>query len=394
MKLRLTIFTICILTLNIAEVNAQSLSDKALTPPMGWMTWNLFGEHINEGLIKEMADAMVSSGMLQAGYRYLIIDDGWQGGRDNRNNIIPDPIKFPSGIKALADYLHDRNIKIGIYSDAAPLTCAGYTASLNFEEQDAKTFASWGIDYLKYDYCNAPEDSITAKARYKKMADALVKSGRQIVFGICEWGGRKPWHWAANAGGNLWRTTGDVRDKWKAKPNTDGMGILDIADINAELYEHAGPGRWNDADMLVVGLYGAKGPASDLGGTGCSDIEYQSQVSLWSIMAAPLIATNNLRDMNAETKRILMNEEVIAVNQDKMGRQAIRKINNETWDVFVKQLDNNDVAIAILNKSGTVQNCKIDFKDLGLTDNYNIKDLWIHKIVGKGKNWKVNILAH
>ena len=316
------------------------------------------------------------------------------GGRDNKNNIIPDPIKFPSGIKTLADYLHARDIKIGIYSDAAPLTCAGYTASLNFEEQDAKTFASWGIDYLKYDYCNAPADSITAKARYKKMADALEKSGRQIVFGICEWGGRKPWHWAANAGGNLWRTTGDIRDKWKDKPNTDGMGILDIADINAELYEHAGPGRWNDPDMLVVGLYGAKGPASDLGGIGCSDIEYQSQVSLWSIMAAPLIATNNLRDMNAETKRILMNDEVIAINQDKMGRQAIRKINNETWDIFVKPLDNDDVAIAILNKSGTVQNCKIDFKDLGLTDNYHIKDLWMHKIIGKGKSWKGNILAH
>lgn len=394
MKPCLTIFAVCILTLSVAEVNAQSPSGKALTPPMGWMTWNLFGEHINEGLIKEMADAMVSSGMLQAGYRYLIIDDGWQGGRDNKNNIIPDPVKFPSGIKALANYLHDRGIKMGIYSDAAPLTCAGYTASLNFEEQDAKTFASWGIDYLKYDYCNAPADSITAKARYKKMADALSKSGRQIVFGICEWGGRKPWHWAANAGGNLWRTTGDIRDKWKAKPNTDGMGILDIVDINAALYEYAGPGRWNDPDMLVVGLYGAKGPASDLGGVGCSDIEYQSQVSLWSIMAAPLIATNNLSDMNAETKRILMNDEVIAVNQDKLGRQAIRKINNETWDIFVKSLDNDDVAIAILNKSGTVQNCTIDFKDLGLTDSYNIKDLWMHKIIGKGKSWKGNILAH
>jgi alpha-galactosidase len=337
---------------------------------------------------------MVSSGMLQAGYQYIFIDDGWQGGRDNKNNIIPDPVKFPSGIKALADYLHAKGIKIGIYSDAAPLTCAGYTASLNFEEQDAKTFASWGIDYLKYDYCNAPADSITAKTRYKKMADALGKSGRHIVFGICEWGSRKPWHWAGNAGGNLWRTTGDIRDKWKTKPGNDGMGILDIVDINAALYEYAGPGRWNDPDMLVVGLYGAKGPASDLGGVGCSDIEYQSQMSLWSIMAAPLIATNNLRDMNTETKRVLMNDEVITVNQDKMGRQAIRKINNDTWEIFVKPLDNKDVAIAILNKSGTVQNCQIDFKDLGLTDNFQIRDLWKHKIIGEGKSWDGNILAH
>jgi alpha-galactosidase len=394
MKTSLILFIIFMGTLPVSEVSAQSTTGQALTPPMGWMTWNYFGEHINETLIKEMADAMVSSGMVKAGYRYLIIDDGWQGGRDNKNNIIPDPVKFPAGIKALADYLHDRGIKIGIYSDAAPLTCAGYTASLNFEEQDARTFASWGIDYLKYDYCNAPEDSMTAKARYKKMADALANSGRQIVFGICEWGSRKPWHWAANAGGNLWRTTGDIRDKWKARPDTEGMGILDITGINAPLHEYAGPGRWNDPDMLVVGLYGAKGPAADLGGTGCSDIEYQSQVSLWSIMAAPLIATNNLTGMNAETKRILMNEEVIAVNQDKLGRQGVRMINNDTLDIFVKPLENDEVAIAILNKSDTGQNCKIDFNKLGLTGNYQIRDLWMHKITGTGKGWKGNIGAH
>ena len=397
MKTGITIFVIWVFTVSVVESNAQPQAGNTLqapTPPMGWMTWNYFGEHINEDIIKEMANAMVSSGMLKAGYHYIMIDDGWQGGRDNKNNIIPDPVKFPSGIKALADYLHTMGIKIGIYSDAAPLTCAGYTASLNFEEQDAKTFASWGIDYLKYDYCNAPADSITAKIRYKRMADALAKSRRPIVFGICEWGSRKPWHWGANAGGNLWRTTGDIRDKWKTKPGNDGMGIMDIVDINAELYEYAGPGRWNDPDMLVVGLYGAKGPASDLGGVGCSDIEYQSQMSLWSIMAAPLIATNNLRDMNAETKMILMNDEVIAVNQDKRGTQAIRKINNATWQIFVKPLDNNDVAIAILNKSETVQHCQIDFKDLGLTDNFTIKDLWKHTIIGEGKNWNGNIGAH
>ncbi len=397
MKACITISAIWLLTIRVAEVSAQpqpGTTIGALTPPMGWMTWNYFGERINEEIIKEMANAMVSSGMLKAGYQYIMIDDGWQGGRDNKNNIIPDPVKFPSGIKALADYLHTRGIKIGIYSDAAPLTCAGYTASLNFEEQDAKTFASWGIDYLKYDYCNAPADSITAKIRYKKMADALVNSGRQIVFGICEWGSRMPWHWAANAGGNLWRTTGDVRDKWKTRPGDKGMGILDIVDINAALYEYAAPGRWNDPDMLVVGLHGAKGPSSDLGGVGCSNIEYQSQMSLWSIMAAPLIATNDLRDMNAETKMILMNDEVIAVNQDKLGRQAIRRVNNDTWAIFVKPLDNSDVAIAILNKSGTIQNCQIDFNDLGLTDNYDIRDLWKHTIIGKGKSWGGNVVAH
>lgn len=226
------------------------------------------------------------------------------------------------------------------------------------------------------------------------MADALVKSGRDIVFGICEWGSRKPWHWAANAGGHLWRTTGDVRDKWKNKPGSEGMGIMDIVDINATLNDYAGPGRWNDPDMLVVGLYGAKGPSGDLGGVGCNDIEYQSQMSLWSMMAAPLIATNNLKEMNEATKRILLNEEVIAINQDKLGKQAIRKVNNDTWEIFVKPLNNNEAAIAILNKTETVQSTQVNFKDLGLTENYEIRDLWEHKTIGKGKTWKGNVQSH
>jgi Alpha-galactosidase len=294
----------------IAQVNFNDKPELAATPPMGWMTWNYFADKINEKDIKEMADAMVSSGMVKAGYNYLMIDDGWQGGRDNRNQIIADPLKFPSGVKSLADYVHEKGIKLGIYSDAAQLTCAGYTASLNFEEQDAKTFASWGIDYLKYDYCDAPADSATAVVRYKKMADALRNSGREIALGICEWGNRKPWLWAKNAGGQLWRTTADVRDKWAAlKPWKDpndlhsiGAGIMDIVDVNADLAQYAGPGGWNDFDMLVIGLNGKKGPSGDLGGKGCSETEYQSQMSLWSIMTAPLVATNDLRIMSEATK--------------------------------------------------------------------------------------------
>jgi alpha-galactosidase len=377
-------------------LNAQTSGRDHLSPapPMGWMTWNYFGEHINETVIKKMADAMDASGMVKAGYQYIIIDDGWQGGRDNRNNIIPDPEKFPSGIKSLAAYLHAKGIKIGIYSDAAPLTCAGYTASLNFEEQDARTFASWDIDYLKYDYCNAPDDSVTAKSRYKKMADALSRSGREIVFGICEWGGRKPWLWAANAGGNLWRTTGDIRNKWKDKPGEGGLGIMDIVNVNASLDEYAGPGHWNDPDMLVIGLYTAKGPASDLGGVGCTDTEYQSQMSLWSIMSAPLIATNDLTSMNPETRRILLNEEVIAINQDKLGRQAVCKVNNDTCNVFVKPLANGDIAIAILNKTEEPKDFDIMYETLGLSGNYDIRDVWIHKQIGKGKKWKGKLQAH
>lgn len=374
----------------------------APTPPMGWMTWNYFADNINEKDIREMADAMVSSGMLKAGYNYIFIDDGWQGGRDNRNNIIADPKKFPSGIKALTDYVHSKGLKLGIYSDAAPLTCAGYTASLNYEEQDAKTFASWDVDYLKYDYCGAPDDMEVAKKRYKKMADALRKSGRDIALGVCEWGDRKPWLWAGQVGGQLWRTTADVRDKWKSlKPikkqkelHRTGAGILDIVDYSHEYASYAGPGHWNDMDMLVVGLYGKKGPSADLGGVGCTDIEYQSQMSLWSIMNSPLVATNDVRQMNAETKRILLNEEVIAINQDALGKQAVCKIKNDTWSVFVKPLANGDFAIAILNRSETIQNSKINFTELGLNEIYEINDLWKHKVIGKGKKWNGKVQRH
>lgn len=213
-------------------------------PPMGWMTWNLFQGNINEQLIRETADAMVEGGFRDAGYEYIFIDDLWQGGRDRQNNIIPDPEKFPSGIKALADYVHSKGLKLGIYSDAAQLTCGGWTASLGFEEQDARTFASWGIDYLKYDYCNAPEDSATARQRYRTMADALQKSGRDIVLGICEWGQRQCEEWCEEVGGQLWRTSYDVRDMWKDIVKEGGMGILDIVDITAPLAKHARPGQW------------------------------------------------------------------------------------------------------------------------------------------------------
>jgi alpha-galactosidase len=387
-RIRLTAFSILLLGMFSAQAQVKSNKGELLasTPPMGWMTWNYFGENINEQIIREIADAMETSGMVKAGYHYLMIDDGWQGGRDNRNHIIPDAKKFPSGIQALADYVHAKGLKLGIYSDAAPLTCAGYTASLNFEEQDAKTFAYWGVDYLKYDYCNAPTDSNTAKIRYKKMANALRKSGRDIVFGICEWGDRHPAFWAANAGGQLWRTTEDVRDSWKS--------LSHIIDINAELYQYAGPGHWNDPDMLIVGLRGNKGPSGDLGGTGCTNTEYQSNMSLWSMMAAPLIATNDVRTMNVEIKDILLNEEVIAVNQDVLGKQAERKIKNDTWNIFVKPLANGDYAIAILNRSSAKQICNIDFASLGLNDKYEIKDLWQHKIIGNTKKWTGNVESH
>ncbi|MDQ2720884.1 MAG: glycoside hydrolase family 27 protein [Bacteroidota bacterium] len=384
-----TIFFFAFLLTNLAvysQVKSSGGNLLAPAPPMGWMTWNYFGTDINENIIHEMADAMVDNGMVKAGYDHIMIDDGWQGGRDNKNNIIPDPKKFPSGIKALADYVHSKGIKLGIYSDAAQLTCANYTASLGFEEQDAKTFAGWGIDYLKYDYCHAPEDSNTAKIRYKKMADALRKSQRDIVFSICEWGGRQPWYWAADAGGQLWRTTGDIMDSWQS--------MMHNYDINAKLENHAGPGYWNDPDMLIVGLRGNKGPSSGGGGTGCNDIEYQSNMSLWAVMSSPLIATNDVRNMNPETKRILLNDEVIAIDQDALGKQGALKIQNEGWNVLVKPLSGGDYAIAILNRANAAQSITINFNDLGLDGTYEIKDLWMHKIIGKGRTWKGNVQSH
>lgn len=366
---------------------------------MGWMSWNLLADDPTEKDIKAMADAMVSTGLADAGYKYIFIDDGWQGGRDNHNNMIPDAEKFPSGIKALADYVHDKGLKIGIYSDAAQLTCGGYTASYGFEKQDAKTFANWEIDYLKYDYCGAPEDSTTATIRYKAMADALQKSGRQIVFGICEWGIRKPWFWAAGAGGQLWRMSGDIRDKWKnlntAKhPHQAGYGILDIINDNALLDGYAGPGRWNDMDMLVVGMYGKKGPSALAGGTGCTDTEYQSQMSMWCMMASPLQLSNDIRNMNEATKNILLNREMIAINQDALGKQAQMKINNNTWYVFLKPLSDGDYAVSVLNKSDSPQNMQLKFDTLGLPGKYEIKDVWAHKIIGTAKQWKGTVQSH
>jgi alpha-galactosidase len=245
---------------------AKSQQPVALTPPMGWNSWNLFEEEVSEKLIREIADAMVSSGMAAAGYQYIVLDDYWVGGRDATNQLYPDKKRFPNGIKVLADYVHAKGMKLGIYSDAAALTCGGVTGSYDFEELDAKTFAEWGIDYLKYDYCNAPNDMVTTFTRYKKMGDALRKTNRPIVYSICEWGQRQPWLWARAAGGHLWRTTWDIRDTWYSQQYNNGNnGILNILDKQNGLEQFAGPGGWNDPDLLITGLFG-KGKSSSLNG--------------------------------------------------------------------------------------------------------------------------------
>lgn len=367
----------------------------APTPPMGWMTWNMFKGDISEQLIKETADAMVESGLRDAGYKYVFIDDLWQGGRDNRNNIIPAPKKFPNGIKALADYVHSKGLKLGIYSDAAQLTCGGCTASYGFEEQDARTFASWGVDYLKYDYCNAPEDSATARLRYKTMADALSKSGRDIVLGICEWGQRNGEEWCEHVGGQLWRTSSDVRDMWKDIVNQGGVGILDIINVTAPLSKQVRHGQWPDMDMLVVGLNGKGGPSSDLGGVGCTYTEYQTQMSMWCMMSSVLALSNDLRHLTPEDKRILLNKEIIAIDQDPLGKAAERVVNEAGHQVFVRPLANGSHAVAILNSGDKAQRLSVSFKQLGLTGKYTVRDVWQHRDIARGATkWGGKVQAH
>lgn len=377
---------------NIVLTHAQQL---ASTPPMGFMSWNYFETDISAKKLKAIVDAMVANGMVEAGYRYICIDDGWQGGRDSRNNIIADPKKFPKGMKAFVAYAHRKGMKVGIYSDASKLTCGGYTGSLHFEKQDAKTFASWGIDYLKYDYCGAPTDVETAKTRYKKMAEALKNSGKEIVFAVCEWGQRQPWLWAADAGGQLWRTTYDIRDKWINESDLkNAEGIMDIFEINAGLSKYAGPGHWNDPDMLVVGLYGKDGPSGDRGGNGCTDVEYQSQMSLWCLMAAPLMISCDVRNMNEATRHILMNKDIIAIDQDPLGKQAIRKINNDTWTVLIKPLSTGDYAIGVLNKSHKTQRFNMKLSELDLNGKFNGIDIWSKETTNKIKKLKFDVASH
>jgi alpha-galactosidase len=337
---------------------------------------------------------MADEGYLEAGYNYIFIDDTWQGGRDQHNNIISNSQKFPNGMKALADYVHSKGLKLGLYSDAAQLTCAGYTASYGFEEQDAKVFAGWGIDYLKYDYCDAPADSSIAHQRYKAMGDALHNSGRDIVLGICEWGQLHPELWGRDAGGSLWRTTYDVRDMWKDNVHKGGMGILDIIRKTEPLHEYAGPGHWNDMDMLVVGLEGKGGPSSDLGGIGCNYVEYQTQMSMWCMFASPLEMSHDILNENEETRRILLNAEIIAIDQDSLGEAACQVLENNGCPVYLRRLSNNRYAVAIMNSSDSTKKVMVPLNSLGLNGKHNLRDVWTHQTIKRCSKWSGILQPH
>ncbi len=326
----------------------QKFEGLALTPPMGWNSWNHFACNVDENMIMEVANTMAENGMKDAGYLYVNIDDCWHGKRDSLGFIHPDPDRFPSGMKALADYVHSRGLKLGIYSDAGWKTCGGRPGSRGYEYQDAMSYASWGVDYLKYDWCST--EGLNAEGAYLTMRDALFAAGRPIVFSICEWGDNQPWEWAEDIG-HLWRTTGDIFncfDCIEDHGSWNSWGVLQILDMrdNTELRKHAGPGHWNDPDMMEVG-------------NGMSVPEDRAHFSLWCMLAAPLIAGNDIRSMSPETLEILTNELAISVNQDPSGIQGYKQWEENGLELWVKPLDGQRWAACFLNR-GT-ENASLEF---------------------------------
>jgi alpha-galactosidase len=342
----------------------------AKTPPMGWNSWNKFRNQVSDKMVREIADAMVTSGMKAAGYVNVNIDDTWEGAhRDAQGNITTNN-KFPD-MKALADYVHAKGLKLGIYSSPGPKTCAGYEGSYQHEAQDAKTFAGWGIDYLKYDWCSASQvydnTQATMAAAYAKMGLGLLNSGRKIVYSLCQYGNLDVGDWGEKAGGNLWRTTGDISDRWQSMEH---IGF----ELQPSREKFAGPGHWNDPDML------------EIGNGGMSDDEYRTHMSLWCILAAPLLAGNDVRDMKQNIADILMNKEVIAIDQDKLGTQGVRIAKNGDLEVWSKPLADGGHAVGLFNRGADLAKITAKWSDLGITGTHAVRDLWKHADLGKVKD--------
>ncbi len=377
-----------------SNASAQKFEGLAKTPPMGWNSWNKFHCEVDEAMIRAMADAMVSSGMKEAGYQYVNIDDCWHGKRDSLGFIQPNPERFPSGMKALADYIHSKGLKFGIYSDAGWETCAGRPGSRGFEYQDAMRYAEWGVDYLKCDFCNT--EGLNAEGAYMTMRNALFKAGRPIVFSICEWGSNKPWTWGKDVG-HLWRTTGDIglgfdgdidHGTWKA------LGAMKILDLQDGLRQYAGPGHWNDPDMLEVG-------------NGLSVNEDRAHFSMWCMLAAPLIAGNDLSSMSRETVEILTNKEAIAINQDTLGIQGFKYSSNDSLETWFKPLAGGDWAVCFLNRGQNARTVEFSWSRHPISDSlsgraidfqktvFRINDVWKHKDCGTtDKTFKNEIISH
>jgi alpha-galactosidase len=365
---------------------SPSSNSIASTPPMGWNSWNTFGHHISESVIRETADALVSAGLKDCGYEYIVIDDCWsiKDRRNSNGDLIADPEKFPDGIKALADYVHSKGFKLGIYSDAAEKTCSGYPGSLGFEEQDANLWASWGIDFLKYDYCNAPQEQSVAIERYARMGEALRKTGREFLYSLCEWGNQGPHLWGRKVGGHTWRVSGDVYDSWiNIWLNTwYSIGIDVSIDIANELHEYGGPGGWNDLDMLVVGLKG-KG---QIAGTGMSFVEYQTHMSLWCMACSPLMIGCDIRKLDSDTASLLMNREVLDVNQDPLGIPARRIRQMGQCEIWIKPLADKSVAVSVINRGSRPDDVTVRARDIGMLDTPKLgRNLWTQEDIADFK---------
>ncbi|MGB3985759.1 MAG: glycoside hydrolase family 27 protein [Limnochordia bacterium] len=356
-----------------------------MTPPMGWNSWNTFTWDINEELIRQIADTFVTDGYKDAGYEYIVIDDCWSlRERDANGNLVADPSKFPSGMKALADYIHSKGLKFGIYSCAGTHTCAGYPGSFEHEFQDAKLFAEWGVDYLKYDYCFKPRN-VSGELLYKRMNLALRNCGRDILFSACNWGADNVYHWIRESGAHMYRSTGDIQDSWES--------IKNIALSQLDKGPFTGTFCHNDMDMLVVGMYGGSNSGFiSAGRRGCTDSEYKTHFSLWCMMGSPLMIGCDIRTANQVTKDILLNQDLIAINQDVECRGAYRIKPEPQWfhsdEVFmlVKVLSNGDLAIGFFNLSDHQREIPLLFWDTGLPyasgAALSLYDCWAHKELG------------
>lgn len=369
---------------NKVTLDTGKFDGLAMTPPMGWNSWNTFETNIDEKLVKETADIMVASGMAAAGYNYIVLDDGWMAKeRDANGNLVPDPIKFPSGMKTLIEYVHSKGLKFGLYNCAGTQTCASYPGTRGFEYQDARFYASLNIDYLKYDWCNTA--GILAPEAYKTMSNALKTAGRPIVFSLCEWGDNKPWEWAKPMG-NLWRISGDIYPCFDCEfkhveGNWSSWGFMKIAEMRKDIRKYSGPDHWNDFDMMEVG-------------DGMTNTEDKTHFSMWCMLASPLIAGNDFRKMSSETLAILTNKNLIAVNHDKLGIQGFKLTVEDGVEVWVKPLSDGAWAITFLNRTELPKKINFDWKknpikdadfgyeaDFGKTI-FKIKDLWKNKEVG------------
>ncbi len=349
----------------LAAPGAPSSDGLALTPPMGWNSWNAFHCEVNESVVRAAADAVVASGMRDAGYHYVVVDDCWQGERDGEGRLQPDRERFPSGMKALADFVHAKGLSFGLYSGAGELSCASRPGSRGHEAVDARTWAEWGVDYVKYDWCHT--EGMDPRDAYGRMSQALRATGRPIVFSICEWGASRPWTWAAGVG-HLWRATRDIQPCWDCGTEWGGTGIMHILDSAAELHAFAGPGHWNDLDMLEVGH------------AGLSAGESRAHFSLWALLASPLMAGNDLAAMTPATRDVLLNREVIAVSQDPLGVAGWKLLDGGHDEVWARPLADGSRAVVLLNRGTDTMAVRCRVEDLGFAPGQKVvlRDLWKH----------------